>query len=706
MQRVQLGVTLSPADRLPAINGAYADIVRRLRNRIDTTPGFETYLKWGKARGKDFQALAQIVYLIARGNQPRKAEPQTSRLEAFLALGGDDTASLEETAVNVMDIFCRIVGDPELGRPLHRKLSPLEMVMSGYLIYLYRTKSSDTQLSDAIAYMRKDIKAFAPEPRFNTQNFKRLLNFVSKDVQKLISNLKTAGVKEKPAIQLPCTRLAAPTGLVKESSVVSEFSGPSSSKAASEPVKTTRKRKRPATPEKEESDSDLAMPPKKAPRKSESKLTAEVRNETSRSILEKAAASKKASAARTSVKKALPKGPHRKATLDHLDTSPVVSPGERSSVSTTNTVLGAQVAKPTVKPSSAARTSPAFSQHTGASRSPSVDNPSFLGSAPHPTSSPSAPPLQTSASAVKPPLPGRTRQPGASPPSAMQVEQDFQLPSARSTALPKAAFLFDSSVHVTRAEDLGPDAGGVPPPASASSSSSCLPPSPSVHTATTAAKGKLPNIKFNKLRHVSEEDHSSPNENEDRWQRGSSALLDSIGGASNAKASSSASPALRTPQIAQGSSSSSSSPMVSQHVLAPQPPARPNSAGSGAHNPGRPLTPMATPSPTFPYSQPPRNTSSAGVPPPSSATGRQNNMAASSNGASGSNASGPRAARAHPFGLLMRARYHPETVDVRKRRLEGLQAKLPPRSSFQDNATTSDPPRDAPKRPRANRCRM
>ncbi|KAF8197071.1 hypothetical protein BJ912DRAFT_97097 [Pholiota molesta] len=75
-QRVQLGVTLAPADRLPAINGPYANLVRTLRRRIETTEGFELYLNWGAARGKDFQALAQIVYLIPMGKKPTKQSPR------------------------------------------------------------------------------------------------------------------------------------------------------------------------------------------------------------------------------------------------------------------------------------------------------------------------------------------------------------------------------------------------------------------------------------------------------------------------------------------------------------------------------------------------------------------------------------------------------------------------------------------------------
>jgi hypothetical protein len=179
------------------------------------------------------------------------------------------------------------------------------------------------------------------------------------------------------------------------------------------------------------------------------------------------------------------------------------------------------VARPSVKPPSAARTPATSSHRTGAPlHSPlsnCVDNPTSLGSAPllASNSSTSNPVPRIPAPVPKPPLPGRRRLAralSATAPTTSLVEQDFHLPSApNGTAMLEAASLFDPVVRVTRAEDLGEDTGGLAPEnsarngnaalltavsASTGSSSSGLSPSSSTRTFNTTPKNKLPNIKF------------------------------------------------------------------------------------------------------------------------------------------------------------------------------------------------------------------
>lgn len=172
-------------DRFPAINGPWADLVRDLRNRINTTEGFEGYLDWGKARGKDFLALARIVYLAVKGTT-RANEPSSARVEAFLHSTEGNPSELRSAMVSTMDIFCRIAQNPDLGVPLTVDLSPLEFVMAGYLIYLLRTKLTDEQLSNYIARMRGRAKeACGEDMKFNTDNFKSILAFIRDECNKL-----------------------------------------------------------------------------------------------------------------------------------------------------------------------------------------------------------------------------------------------------------------------------------------------------------------------------------------------------------------------------------------------------------------------------------------------------------------------------------------------------------------------------------------
>ena len=606
--------------------------------------------------------------------------------------------------------------------------------MSGYLICLYRKQLSDTQLSDAIEHMRRYIKKSAPEPRFNTQNFKQLLNFVLKEVPKLIPRLRKGPMGEKPAFQVPYTRVAAPTRSVKESSV--GFAS-SSFDTTSKPVKTATKRKRPVPSEKdddEDSDSDFTAPAKKAPRKSESKPTTGRRF----AVLKQPAAP---SPARTTIK------PKRKlstgspqASTSILNTPPVLS-AARSSVSTANTKLGAQVARPSVKPSSAARTTSVSSHRTGgplhSPLSNCLDKPTPLGSAALLTSNSStfntAP--QILAPVPKPPLPGRRRPPGAfsaTTPTTPSVEQDFHLPLAPSgRAMSEAVSLFDPSVQVTKVEDLHQDVGSLalqnsarngnatlPAAVSAStgSRSSDLPPSSSIRTSNTTSMNKLPNIKFKK-NSFSEQTPIPSAANEAQWQADTDALLNSIAVVSNSQSplsSASTPPLLRAPRNPYVSPSSLS-PMVSQQVLAPQPPARSN-PGGGVHKPGEPVTPMTTPSPTSPQLQPrapagtdissPSSATTSGFSPPdnwrSLPTGPKS-VSSSSNCASASNVSDPRLARMDTQAQSIAAHQARNASQTQSSPSPTTSTMLTPPMSSSSPWSAGDPPWDAPKRPRGVR---
>ena len=567
--------------------------------------------------------------------------------------------------------------------------------MSGYLIFLYQKTLSDTQLSDAIEYMRGDIKKSAPEPKFNTKNFKQLLSFVLKEVPKLLPRLKRGPAGEKPAFQVPYMRVAAPARSMKESSSVAfESSASSPLDITSKPVKTAAKRKRPVPSEKddeEDSDSDFVAPARKAPRKSEGNISTGSRL----ALLKQPATSNndKRSPARTTIRsKKLSTGSPRASTS--IPDSRSVSLTARSKVSTSNTKLETQVAKPSVKPSSSARTTSASCYRTGppphSPLSNCVDKPSPLGSGVLASNSSTSNPLpQTAAPVLKPPLPGRRQLLGvfSATVTTSPIEQDFRLPSApHGTGMLEAASLFDPSVRLTRAE--GQDSSNrAPQHPNAPASSNRIPSSTSM--------SKIPNnIRFKKnLASEQPPVPLSPSEvNEAQWQADTDALLNSIAVGPNSRSSQplpSASTPLRIPQAY----SSSLSPMVSQQVLAPQPPR--SNPGGGVQNLGQLVTPMTTPSPTFPHLH--SRATGTGVlsatafgftpmgnrhPIP---TGRKG-MTPPSNCANGSNALDPRLARMN----ASQTQNYPAT------------SPSPPMSSSFRGCAGS-PPSDAPKRPRAAR---
>ncbi|KAF8907015.1 hypothetical protein CPB84DRAFT_1639780, partial [Gymnopilus junonius] len=184
-QRVQLGVALTPAERLAAINGPYADLVRTMRKRITSFPGLATFLNWGSANGRNFQALAQILYITQHAHTPSKAEPNYKRLNTFLSqphpAGAEDGTlpNLERSILRAVDVFCEIVVHPVLGAPMKEDFSVLEFAMSVYLVYVYHPKGySAPQLSHAIEQMRAYVRKGCENTKFETKNFKYVLAFV------------------------------------------------------------------------------------------------------------------------------------------------------------------------------------------------------------------------------------------------------------------------------------------------------------------------------------------------------------------------------------------------------------------------------------------------------------------------------------------------------------------------------------------------
>ncbi|KAK0440457.1 uncharacterized protein EV420DRAFT_1315868, partial [Desarmillaria tabescens] len=167
-RRVQLGVALTPAERLQAITGPLASLIREVQDKLASPEGLEGHVPWGKARGRDFLCVAQIIYLI----DGKKAEPSAPKIEAWLT--GDKAATitpkLKRNIDSTVDVLCTLARDPTLSKPLNdKKVSPIEFVMITYMIFLHRDKLSLTQLSDAAAQLRKNVRGRFSSIRSNTE---------------------------------------------------------------------------------------------------------------------------------------------------------------------------------------------------------------------------------------------------------------------------------------------------------------------------------------------------------------------------------------------------------------------------------------------------------------------------------------------------------------------------------------------------------
>ncbi|KAG0694706.1 hypothetical protein DFH29DRAFT_308592 [Suillus ampliporus] len=196
-QRVQLGVALTPAERMQAIVGPWPTVIREIQSQVLGEDGFQGYLDWGHARGRDFQCMASIGYLIE--NHPKPTVPSAPTLEKWLLKNDPVAPKLREDLLDTFRVFLVLARDQKYSRSLNKptRVSPIEFVMIGVLIYLFRDRLSLTQLSSAIEKMRKDVRDAHRDIRANGRITKHMLLFMSKRLK--ISELQSDGEGDKPA---------------------------------------------------------------------------------------------------------------------------------------------------------------------------------------------------------------------------------------------------------------------------------------------------------------------------------------------------------------------------------------------------------------------------------------------------------------------------------------------------------------------------
>ncbi|KAG6902141.1 hypothetical protein C0995_003898 [Termitomyces sp. Mi166 len=185
-QRVQNGVALSTHERLKAINGPNADLVRGMYR--ETSVGLREFLGWEKAKGKDFFMLGQIAVIIKETiiKKPPATQVTLARVETFLGLKTPPSADLKSGALGVIKVFNLIFDSPQLV-DVFENIQPQFFVMVGVMIYLNRNQYCPDQLADAVRQMKRLVKADTA-----ARLYKKLLTFVTKEVHSL--SLKGEGL--------------------------------------------------------------------------------------------------------------------------------------------------------------------------------------------------------------------------------------------------------------------------------------------------------------------------------------------------------------------------------------------------------------------------------------------------------------------------------------------------------------------------------
>jgi hypothetical protein len=181
---------------MQAITGPWPTFIREIQSQVLGDDGFGNSFDWGRARGRDFHGLASIVYLIEQ--LPACKPPPTSQaMEKWLTRATPVPPKLRTSVLDTFRVYLALAREKTYKKPLAQRVSPIEFVMIGVMIFMKRETLSLTQLSNAIERMRTDVRSVEQDVRSNGRVSKLLFKFIVEKLPKLV--LRSDGQGDKSA---------------------------------------------------------------------------------------------------------------------------------------------------------------------------------------------------------------------------------------------------------------------------------------------------------------------------------------------------------------------------------------------------------------------------------------------------------------------------------------------------------------------------
>ncbi|KAH8981110.1 hypothetical protein EDB86DRAFT_3107326 [Lactarius hatsudake] len=242
-QRVQLGVALTPAERMQAISGPWPNFIREIQSQVLGDDGFGHSFEWGRARGKDFHGLASIVYLIEQLPACR-IPPTSAAMDRWLTRTTQVTHKLRTGILDTFRVYLVLVREKDYRKPFAQRVSPIEFVMIGVMIYVKRETLSLTQLSHAVEQLRADVRSRERDVRTNGRTTRLLFKFIMEKLPKLALRSDGQGDKSAQSVlpTLPRSLASTPASapLVGSESRGAASVAPGSASAPHKPKKRKR----------------------------------------------------------------------------------------------------------------------------------------------------------------------------------------------------------------------------------------------------------------------------------------------------------------------------------------------------------------------------------------------------------------------------------------------------------------------------------
>ncbi|KAI0093397.1 hypothetical protein BDY19DRAFT_903148 [Irpex rosettiformis] len=180
-QRVQLGIPLTAAEKLQAHSSPWADYISTLTQmRLVNTKGISAHITVDTTRGRDFQAMAQMVYCCE--GLPEQRNPTAHKLDKWLQQTEPPTPQFQNDINKTLQTFQLMASTPGLDigfTEIQNRVAPAEFIFTGVLLYVMRDCDFD-KIADQILAMRQDARNHYKDIRVNNVVVRHLWGFVSR----------------------------------------------------------------------------------------------------------------------------------------------------------------------------------------------------------------------------------------------------------------------------------------------------------------------------------------------------------------------------------------------------------------------------------------------------------------------------------------------------------------------------------------------
>lgn len=217
--RVQMGMALTPAEKMASISSPWARLVRLIMNDyVSADPSSRSDdddegLDWDHSRGRDFQNVAHCIYVIYKFNaiihSPAMSLGTQTQVERWLngnspgkdADNAPPTEEFERSVQETFLIFLHLLRTDALSRSFKRKerIAPIEFIMINVLISQWKNKTTLKVLAERIGGMRDRVREEHVDIRSNAKVTKTAMGYL-KDMMRAPGANGNGGSKDKVAV--------------------------------------------------------------------------------------------------------------------------------------------------------------------------------------------------------------------------------------------------------------------------------------------------------------------------------------------------------------------------------------------------------------------------------------------------------------------------------------------------------------------------